>query len=206
MEGMERRFTSDRRTVDTVSWKDDADWHAGAPENVDVIDNSIIPQRFQLPGGDYGGQVFLTRDWDTGKKPETAGNLVDGDKNTGLVDGKIHDDNIWGVSGQILVKFNEPINWSAIAYHLRIRQGGNSWNQYNHSLKVSDGSEWKTINSWSDRIDFSRYNGDITEIETKDLPLENIDRVALNLWISQGADRYKEIWTEIQYFNFLLVE
>lgn len=202
MAGLRKRFTSDRRGVNSASWTDDADWQKGAPENVEIANGSIIPTQAQLIGEAYGGQVFVTGDWNTGKKPETATNLIDGNKDTGVTDGRIYDNHDTGARAEILVQYDDPINWSAISYELRINHSGDrGWTKYRHRLEVGDGNEWKEVDSWS-----GDHYSDIDVLETQDLPLDNVNQVALKSYVNGGNLDWEEITAKIQYFNFLLVE
>lgn len=197
------RFTSDRRNKDGASWKGEADWLAGTADNVNVVDGALVSQRLTTTSELPTGEVSFTGIWDAGEEPTTGGNLVDGNADSGVTDGEMHDNNYQegSVSAQILVQYEDPQDWASIAYDVQIAHNGSTWNDFGHELSVSDGSSWEQIDSWS-----GNSNGDVSTQNSEPLPFEQVHAVELDITVSGGRGSSEWITAFIDYYNFQLLE
>lgn len=203
MTGDSSRFTSDRRGRQSASWNTDEDWKAGVAENVEIVDGGLVSRVLNSQSeGMLAGDVSLTGTWDAGEKPTTTGNLLDGDSESGVTDGKMHDNNYQNgsVSAQILVQYDNPQEVTEFVYDVQISHSGSGWNSFGHSLNVSDGTDWGQIGSWSGS---SGQNVSTQRSET--LPFDTVQAVELAIRVNGGKGGSEWITAFVDFYNFQLV-
>lgn len=202
MTGESSRFTSDRRKSGDASWKTAGDWKAGLAENVQIVDGGLVSRGASQYVG-AAGQVLLTGTWDAGVKPTTTPDLVDGDPESGVTDGRLHDNNyqIGSVSAQIVVQYETLQAARDIAYDLQISHIGSGWNSFGHSLNVSDGTNWERIASWS-----GGSGRNVSSQNAAMLPFDQIRGVELDIVVNGGRLSSEEITAFIDFYDFQLLE
>lgn len=195
------RFTSDRRGRQSASWKTNEDWVAGVAENVEIVGSELVSRNPQQEETSVGG-VSFTGTWDAGVQPTTAENLLDGDSETGVTDGKMHDNNYQNgsVSAQILVEYQSPLEATEFAYDVQISHSGSAWNSFRHSVSVSDGADWEQIDSWT-----GNSGRNVSTQRTEVLPFETVQAVELELRVNGGKGSGEWITAFLDYFTFQLL-
>lgn len=195
------RFTSDRRGRQSASWKTDEDWSVGVAENVEIVGSELVSRNPQQEETGVGG-VSFTGTWDAGVQPTTAEDLLDSDPESGVTDGKMHDNNYQNgsVSAQILVEYQSPLEATEFAYDVQISHRGSAWNSFRHSVSVSDGADWEQIDSWT-----GNSGRNVSAQSTEALPFETVQAVELELRVNGGKGSGEWITAFLDYFTFQLL-